>query len=97
MLKPDIVYFGENVPKDRVDEAYSLVDGADALLVAGSSLTVYSGFRFVRHAAALGMPIAIINRGRTRGDDLATVTIDSGCSPMLTLLADELPAVANSA
>jgi NAD-dependent SIR2 family protein deacetylase len=97
MLKPDIVYFGENVPKDRVDEAYSLVDGAQALLVAGSSLTVYSGYRFVRHAAALGIPIAIINWGRTRGDDLAAVKIDSGCSPMLALLADELPAVANSA
>ena len=97
MLKPDIVYFGESVPKDRVDEAYSLVDEADALLVAGSSLTVYSGYRFVRHAAALGIPIAIINRGRTRGDDLAAVKIDSGCSPMLALLADELPAVANSA
>jgi NAD-dependent SIR2 family protein deacetylase len=97
MLKPDIVYFGESVPKVRVDEAYSLVDGADALLVAGSSLTVYSGYRFVRHAAALRMPNAIINRGSTRGDDLATVKIDSGCSPMLTLLGDELPAVANSA
>ena len=97
MLKPDIVYFGENVPKARVDEAYSLVDGADALLVAGSSLTVYSGYRFVRHATARGIPIAIINRGRTRGDDLATVKIDNGCSPMLALLADELPAVANSA
>ena len=97
MLKPDIVYFGENVPKDRVEQAYSLVDEADALLVAGSSLTVYSGFRFVRHAAALGIPVAIINRGRTRGDDYATVTIDSGCSEMLALLADELPAVANSA
>jgi NAD-dependent SIR2 family protein deacetylase len=97
MLKPDIVYFGESVPKDRVDEAYSLVDGADALLVAGSSLTVYSGYRFVRHAAALGISIAIINRGSTRGDDLATVKIDNGCSPMLALLADELPAVANSA
>jgi NAD-dependent SIR2 family protein deacetylase len=97
MLKPDIVYFGENVPKDRVDEAYSLVDGAEALLVAGSSLTVYSGYRFVHHAAALGIPIAIINWGRTRGDDLAAVKIDSGCSPMLALLADELPAVANSA
>jgi NAD-dependent SIR2 family protein deacetylase len=94
MLKPDIVYFGENVPKDRVDEAYSLVDGADALLVAGSSLTVYSGYRFVRHAAAVGIPIAIINRGRTRGDDLATVKIDNGCSPMLALLADELPQTA---
>jgi len=97
VLKPDIVYFGENVPKDRVDEAYSLIDGADALLVAGSSLTVYSGYRFVRHAAALDIPIAIINRGRTRGDDLATVKVDTGCSEMLALLADELPAVANSA
>ena len=97
MLKPDIVYFGENVPKERVQQAYSLVDDADALLVAGSSLTVYSGFRFVRHAVALGIPVAIINRGRTRGDDLATVKIDNGCSPMLALLADELPTVANSA
>jgi NAD-dependent SIR2 family protein deacetylase len=93
MLKPDIVYFGENVPKQRVDEAYSLVDDADALLVAGSSLTVYSGYRFVRHAAALDIPIAIINRGPTRGDALATVKIDSGCSEMLVLLADELPAI----
>jgi NAD-dependent SIR2 family protein deacetylase len=91
MLKPDIVYFGENVPKERVAQAYSLVDDADALLVAGSSLTVFSGYRFVRHAAALDMPIAIINRGRARGDDLASVTIDTGCSPMLALLADELP------
>jgi NAD-dependent SIR2 family protein deacetylase len=97
MLKPDIVYFGENVPKDRVGEAYSLVEGADALLVAGSSLTVYSGYRFVRHATSLGIPVAIINRGRTRGDDLAAVKIDNSCSPMLALLADELPAVANSA
>jgi NAD-dependent SIR2 family protein deacetylase len=97
MLKPDIVYFGESVPKERVEQAYSLVDDADALLVAGSSLTVYSGYRFVRHAAARGMPIAIINHGHTRGDDLATVKIDNGCSPMLALLADELPAVANSA
>ena len=93
MLKPDIVYFGENVPKDRVEEAYSLVDDADALLVAGSSLTVYSGYRFVRHAAAKDQPVAIINRGRTRGDDLATVKIDNGCSPILALLADELPTV----
>jgi NAD-dependent SIR2 family protein deacetylase len=90
MLKPNIVYFGENVPKDRVDEAYALVDGAQALLVAGSSLTVFSGYRFVRHAAAHGVPIAIVNRGRTRGDDLATVTLDAGCSPILALLADEL-------
>ncbi len=91
MLKPNIVYFGESVPKDRVAQAYVLVEQADALLVAGSSLTVFSGFRFVRHAASLGIPIAIVNRGRTRGDELATVTIDAGCSPMLALLADELP------
>ncbi|MFV9635816.1 NAD-dependent protein deacetylase [Mycobacterium neumannii] len=96
MLKPDIVYFGESVPKDRVAQSYSMVDAADVLLVAGSSLTVYSGYRFVRHAAAAGMPIAIINRGPTRGDALATVKIDNGCSPMLALLADELPAFATS-
>jgi NAD-dependent SIR2 family protein deacetylase len=90
MLKPDIVYFGENVPKDRVDQAFSLVDAADALLVAGSSLTVFSGYRFVRHAAVLGIAIAIINRGRTRGDDLATIKVDGGCSELLMLLAEEL-------
>lgn len=90
MLKPDIVYFGESVPKDRVEEAYSLVEAADALLVAGSSLTVFSGLRFVRRAAEWGMPIAIINRGPTRGDELATVKVDGGCSELLTLLADEL-------
>ncbi len=94
MFKPDIVYFGENVPKDRVTQAYSMVDAADALLVAGSSLTVFSGYRFVRHAAAHAKPVAIINRGPTRGDDLATVKVNSGCSEMLALLADELsPAI----
>jgi NAD-dependent SIR2 family protein deacetylase len=97
MLKPDIVYFGENVSKNVVAQAYSVVDAADALLVAGSSLTVFSGLRFVRHAAARGTPVAIINRGRTRGDELAAVKIDNGCSPMLVLLADELVSVANSA
>ncbi|WP_197380113.1 NAD-dependent protein deacetylase [Mycolicibacterium mengxianglii] len=93
MLKPDIVYFGESVPKDRVAEAFSLVDAADALLVAGSSLTVFSGYRFVRHAAAKGIPVAIINRGPTRGDDLASVKVETGCSEMLALLADELSAI----
>ena len=90
MLKPDIVYFGESVPKDRVEQAYSMVEDAQALLVAGSSLTVYSGYRFVRHAAAHGIPVGIINRGPTRGDDLATVKVEAGCSEMLTLLAGEL-------
>ena len=90
ILKPDIVYFGESVPKEVVQQAYSLVDDSDALLVAGSSLTVFSGYRFVRHAAAAGIPVAIVNRGPTRGDDLATVKVDTGCSPMLALLAEEL-------
>jgi NAD-dependent SIR2 family protein deacetylase len=92
MLKPDIVYFGESVPKERVAQAYSLVDYADALLVAGSSLAVFSGYRFVRHAAARGLVIAILNRGSTRGDELATVKVDAGCSPILALLAEELAA-----
>jgi NAD-dependent SIR2 family protein deacetylase len=92
MLKPDIVYFGESVPKNVVGQAFSLIDAADALLVAGSSLTVFSGYRFVRHAAARGITVAIVNRGPTRGDDLATVKVDGGCSELLTLLAEELAA-----
>nr|WP_026874230.1 NAD-dependent protein deacetylase [Jiangella gansuensis] len=91
ILKPDIVYFGENVPKPRVAAAYAMVDAADALLVAGSSLTVLSGLRFVRHAHKSGRPIVVVNRGRTRGDDLATIKIDAGCSPVLTELADTVP------
>ncbi len=90
ILKPDIVYFGESVAKAVVEQAFSLVDDSDALLVAGSSLTVFSGYRFVRHAAANGTPVAIINRGPTRGDGLATVKVEAGCSAMLALLADEL-------
>jgi NAD-dependent SIR2 family protein deacetylase len=93
MLKPDIVYFGDSVPKYVVRRAYSLVADADALLVAGSSLTVFSGLRFVRRAAAAGIPVAIINRGPTRGDHLATVKVDGGCSEWLALLADELSAI----
>ena len=92
MLKPDIVYFGENISKAVVEQAFSLIDGADALLVAGSSLMVFSGYRFVRHAVALGIPVAIVNRGPTRGDDLAAVKVDGGCSEVLTLLAEELAA-----
>jgi NAD-dependent SIR2 family protein deacetylase len=94
MLKPNIVYFGESVPKDTVAQAYSLVDQAEALLVAGSSLTVFSGYQFVRHAAALGIPVAIVNRGPTRGDDLATVKVDGGCSELLVLLSNELAPLA---
>ncbi|MFI2753750.1 Sir2 family NAD-dependent protein deacetylase [Cellulomonas sp. P22] len=91
MLKPDIVYFGENVPKERVARAFALVDGAQALLVAGSSLTVMSGLRFVRHAARTGLPVVIVNQGPTRGDDLATLTLDAGTTPTLQSLATHLP------
>ena len=90
MLKPDIVYFGETVPPARVAAAYALVDEADALLVAGSSLTVQSGLRFVRHAAAGGKPVVILNRGATRGDPLATLTLDAGTSETLVELAARL-------
>ncbi|MFC9659198.1 NAD-dependent protein deacetylase [Nocardia sp. NPDC127606] len=88
MLKPDIVYFGENVPPDRVAAAFGMVERAQALLVAGSSLTVMSGLRFVRRAAKNGVPVVIVNRGRTRGDDLATLRIDAGCSETLCALAE---------
>ncbi|GAA5049767.1 NAD-dependent protein deacetylase [Nocardia callitridis] len=88
MLKPDIVYFGENVPKNRVAAAFDLVEHSDALLVAGSSLTVMSGLRFARYAAKTARPIAILNRGHTRGDDLATLTVHEGCSETLDAVAD---------
>ncbi|NMR18635.1 NAD-dependent protein deacetylase [Cellulomonas fimi] len=91
VLKPEIVYFGENVPRERVERAYAMVDDAGSLLVAGSSLTVMSGLRFVRHAARRGTPVVIVNRGATRGDPLATVKVDAGTSETLTRLASELP------
>jgi NAD-dependent SIR2 family protein deacetylase len=90
-LKPDFVYFGENVPKDRVEKSYAMVDEAAALVVAGSSLTVMSGLRFVRHAAKDGKPVVIINRGETRGDDKATIKLEAGVSESLSWLAAELP------
>jgi NAD-dependent SIR2 family protein deacetylase len=82
-LKPHVVFFGENVPKDRVQRCYDAIDEADALLVAGSSLTVMSGLRFVRYAAKAGLPVVVVNRGVTRGDDLATVKVEAGCSEWL--------------
>ncbi|MGX1160638.1 NAD-dependent SIR2 family protein deacetylase [Arthrobacter sp. SLBN-100] len=90
-LKPDFVYFGENVPKDRVERSYRMVDEADALVAAGSSLTVMSGLRFVRHAAKDGKPVIIINRGATRGDDKASIKLEAGVSESLAWLAAELP------
>jgi len=87
------VFFGENVPKARVERCYAAVERlaelGGALLVLGSSLTVMSGFRFVRHAAKLDVPVVIVNRGTTRADDLASVKLEVGTSQLLALLAGE--------
>ncbi len=92
VLKPDVVFFGENVPKERVQRCYAAVEAAAsagaAMLVLGSSLTVMSGLRFVRHAAKHAMPVVIVNRGATRGDPLATYKLEVGTTPFLGLLAD---------
>ncbi len=91
VLKPDVVFFGENVPVARVARCYAaveaLADTGGALLVAGSSLTVMSGLRFVRRAAKAGTPVVIANRGATRGDPLASYRLEVGCSEFLTALA----------
>lgn len=90
VLKPDVVFFGESVPRPRVEQAYALVDGADVLVVLGSSLTVMSGLRFVRHNARHGRDVVIINRGPTRGDDLATLKLGTGCTETLASLLQAL-------
>jgi NAD-dependent SIR2 family protein deacetylase len=76
VLKPDVVFFGENVPRARVARCFEVVDRASSLLVLGSSLTVMSGLRFVHRAAAGGIPVAIVNEGVTRGDEYADVKLD---------------------
>ena len=86
-LIPDVVFFGGTVPRERVEACNEAIAGADALLVVGSSLQVYSGFRFCRLARDLGKPIAIINPGVTRGDPLATLKLEADCEPLLTALA----------
>ena len=83
VLKPDVVFFGENVPKDRVAQCIGLVEEAESLLVLGSSLQVMSGLRFVRQASKRAIPVVIVNRGTTRGDDLADLKIDAGCTETL--------------
>jgi NAD-dependent SIR2 family protein deacetylase len=83
LLKPDVVFFGENVPAARVAQAHDALAGADALLAAGTSLMVYSGFRFVRAAAERGLPIAIVNRGRTRADQFAGLKIEADVGAIL--------------
>ena len=83
MLKPDVVFFGETVPAPRVQSCFAMVERASLLLVLGSSLTVMSGRRFVLRAAKLGIPVAIVNRGSTRGDDYAALRIDAGLGTVL--------------
>ncbi len=87
-LKPDVVFFGEGVPQARVERARAALARADAMLVLGSSLMVYSGYRFCEWAASSGKPIAIVTRGRTRADALAAVKIDASCSVALASLQD---------
>ena len=89
-LKPNVVFFGESVPKERVSRAWEMLDNAQALLVVGSSLTVYSGFRFVDRAAREGKPVAIANQGETRGDPHATIRIDERLEEALPALVHML-------
>ena len=86
LLKPDVVFFGESVPPERVARCALLVERADALVVLGSSLHVFSGRRFVKQARARGIPVVLVNRGPTRADALATLKIDAGCAETLTTL-----------
>ena len=86
VLKPDVVFFGENVPRDRVDRAFSLVDSCRALLVLGSSLTVMSGYRFVLYAKKHGVPVVIVNQGPTRGDAQADLKVEEALGSVLRQL-----------
>jgi NAD-dependent SIR2 family protein deacetylase len=90
VLKPDVVFFGENVPRPRVASCFEVVSSSSALVVLGSSLTVMSGLRYVRHAASIGVPVMIVNQGATRGDSLAAATIDAPLGATLTAVAREL-------
>ena len=97
LLMPDVVFFGENVPRPRVDDCYALVERSAALLVLGSSLTVMSGFRFVRRAARHGVPVAIVNQGVTRGDDHAILRIGLPLGAALAGLVHDIADLAERA
>jgi NAD-dependent SIR2 family protein deacetylase len=88
ILKPDVVFFGEPVPRDRVERAFDAVGKADALLVVGTSLMVYSGYRFAEAASAAGKPIAAVNRGRTRADHLFALKIEAPCDEILSAVSE---------
>jgi NAD-dependent SIR2 family protein deacetylase len=84
LLKPDVVFFGENVPRERVEQAMAALEAARSLLIVGSSLMVFSGYRFARAAARLGRPIAVVNRGQTRADELARLKLDGEAGQALS-------------
>ena len=90
VLKPDVVFFGENVPRPRVQACYAMVEQASSLVVLGSSLTVMSGFRYVRHASKVPVPVVIVNQGATRGDAYAAATLDAPLGRLLTDLVAAL-------
>lgn len=90
ILKPDVVFFGDNVPKPRVEQAFAALDDASGMLVVGSSLMVYSGYRFARHAARTGKPIACVNLGATRADALYELKVTAAIGPALTAMIDRL-------
>lgn len=87
VLKPNVVFFGHNVAREVVDRAFAKVDDAEALLVAGTSLAVFSGYRFLLRAAARSIPIAIVNRGPVRGEERATLKVEAGTGDTLAELA----------
>ncbi|MGJ4909033.1 NAD-dependent protein deacetylase [Bradyrhizobium sp. HKCCYLS2033] len=89
ILKPDVVFFGETVPREVVATAREHVEQADAMLVVGTSLMVYSGFRFVRAAADRNIPIAAVNLGRTRADDLLSLKVEAPCDAALAFLLQD--------
>ena len=86
ILKPDVVFFGENVPREFVDAALGHLQKADAMLIAGSSLMVYSGFRFVQAAVRAGIPIVAVNLGRTRADEFLSFKVEDRCEDALAFL-----------
>lgn len=86
ILKPDVVFFGENVPRDRVTTAMQALEAADAMLVVGSSLMVFSGYRFAHAAAKAGKPIAVVNLGRTRADPLVSLKVQQPCAEAFAFL-----------
>jgi NAD-dependent deacetylase sirtuin 4 len=90
VLKPRVVFFGDNVPRPVVDEAFAATDAAGALLVVGSSLHVYSGYRFLRRAVERNVPVAIVNRGPVRGEEHATLKIEASTGATLDALARAL-------